>query len=68
MPLRAPHPYILIQFFSPAGLQLRVVRVMRTPSPFQDFPCFMHAPVRSQTKKKKSPRTFWLKQLHSWHW
>ncbi|HEX7876612.1 MAG TPA: PepSY-associated TM helix domain-containing protein [Sphingobium sp.] len=28
----------------------------------------MHAPVRSQTKKKKSPRTFWLKQLHSWHW
>lgn len=29
----------------------------------------MHAPVRTQPKKKKkSPRSFWLKQLHSWHW
>ena len=26
----------------------------------------MHAPVRAQPKKKK--RSFWLKQLHSWHW
>lgn len=28
----------------------------------------MHAPVRAQSKKKKSHKTFWLKQLHSWHW
>ncbi|NIJ15577.1 PepSY-associated TM helix domain-containing protein [Sphingobium vermicomposti] len=28
----------------------------------------MHAPVRAQPKKKKSHKTFWLKQLHSWHW
>jgi len=28
----------------------------------------MHAPVRAQQKKKKSHKTFWLKQLHSWHW
>lgn len=28
----------------------------------------MHAPVRIQPKKKKSPKAFWLKQLHSWHW
>jgi hypothetical protein len=27
----------------------------------------MHAPVRAQPKKK-SRKTFWLKQLHSWHW
>ena len=26
----------------------------------------MHAPARLQPKKKK--KTFWLKQLHSWHW
>ena len=28
----------------------------------------MHAPVRAPTRKKKSPKAFWLKQLHSWHW
>ena len=28
----------------------------------------MHAPVRSQPRKKKSPKAFWLKQLHTWHW
>lgn len=28
----------------------------------------MHAPVRSQPKKGKSPKAFWLKQLHTWHW
>lgn len=28
----------------------------------------MHAPVRAQPKKKKGHKTFWLKQLHSWHW
>ena len=26
----------------------------------------MHAPAPLQQKKKK--KTFWLKQLHSWHW
>ena len=26
----------------------------------------MHAPAPVQQKKKK--KTFWLKQLHSWHW
>ncbi|HKY81881.1 MAG TPA: PepSY-associated TM helix domain-containing protein [Sphingobium sp.] len=28
----------------------------------------MHAPVRVQPKKKKRISSFWLKQLHSWHW
>lgn len=28
----------------------------------------MHAPVRSRPLGKKSPRAFWLKQLHTWHW
>lgn len=28
----------------------------------------MHAPARVQPKKKKGPKAFWLKQLHSWHW
>ena len=28
----------------------------------------MHAPVRTQPNKKKSPKAFWLKQLHTWHW
>ena len=27
----------------------------------------MHAPVHLQQQKKKK-KTFWLKQLHSWHW
>ncbi|MGE4323480.1 MAG: PepSY-associated TM helix domain-containing protein [Sphingobium sp.] len=27
----------------------------------------MHAPARA-TQKKKSPKAFWLKQLHTWHW
>ena len=28
----------------------------------------MHAPARAPVRKKKSPKAFWLKQLHSWHW
>ncbi|EQB31945.1 PepSY-associated TM helix domain-containing protein [Sphingobium ummariense] len=28
----------------------------------------MHAPARVQPKKKKGPKAFWLKQLHTWHW
>lgn len=28
----------------------------------------MHAPVAAKPKKKKKVPTFWLKQLHSWHW
>lgn len=28
----------------------------------------MHAPARAQSKKKKSAKAFWLKQLHTWHW
>jgi hypothetical protein len=27
----------------------------------------MHAPVRNQPRKK-SAKSFWLKQLHTWHW
>lgn len=29
----------------------------------------MHAPARTQpNNRKKSPKAFWLKQLHTWHW
>ena len=28
----------------------------------------MHAPQSRQSKAKKGRKTFWLKQLHMWHW
>ncbi|CCW16283.1 FIG019175: putative membrane protein [Sphingobium indicum BiD32] len=28
----------------------------------------MHGTARIQQQKKKSAKSFWLKQLHSWHW
>jgi hypothetical protein len=28
----------------------------------------MHGIARIPTQKKKSAKTFWLKQLHTWHW
>lgn len=28
----------------------------------------MHGTARIPTQKKKSAKTFWLKQLHTWHW
>ncbi|MEC3910354.1 PepSY-associated TM helix domain-containing protein [Sphingobium sp. CR2-8] len=28
----------------------------------------MHGTARIQTKKKKSAKAFWMKQLHTWHW
>lgn len=54
--------------FSAEQLQLQIVRVRERSSDTQDSRHTMATSPVNAGHRRKSPKAFWLKQLHTWHW